>query len=147
VADELVRVNHLRNCLLCHPAAERDRTGEETLLAEVPVPTMPLPDTSRGYGRSESNLLVRIDVTYLRQDFSAVQAVTDGSADPWPRTQRFDFLVRKRALTPGEASELRQRLAGASPYQRAAARALRLLTGRDVEVTPPERRSPQNGSK
>src|SRR5206468_9123301 len=83
VAHEMVRVNHLRNCLLCHAPAERAKTQEETLIAEVPVPTMPLPDTSRGYGQSESNLLVRIDVTYLRQDFSAMQTVTDWSADSW----------------------------------------------------------------
>jgi hypothetical protein len=141
VAYELVRVNHLRNCLLCHAPAERRKTPEGALVAEVPVPTMPLPDTSSGYGQSESNLLVRIDVTYLRQDFSAMQEVTDWSAESWPARQRFDFFVRKRVLSPAEAAELLGRLAGVSPYQRAAARALRSLTGRDFEVKPAPQRS------
>jgi hypothetical protein len=142
VAPELVRVNHLHNCLLCHAPAERAGSPEETLLAEVPVPTMPLPDTSNGYGQSGSNLLVRIDVTYLRQDFSAMRTVRDWSADAWPSRQRFDFFVRKRVLTLAEAAELRGRLTGVSPYQLAAARALRLLTGRDHEPKPAQERSP-----
>ena len=99
VAHELVRVNHLRNCLLCHAPAERLQTPAETLVAEVPVPTEPLPDTS-SYGRSDSNLLVRIDVTYLRQDFSAMLDVRDWSAESWTPSQRFDFFVRRRVLAP-----------------------------------------------
>jgi hypothetical protein len=133
-AQELVRVNHLRNCLLCHAPAERGKTPDETLVAEVPIPTESLPDSSEGYGRSESTLLVRIDVTYLRQDFSAMQEVSDWSAKAWPDRQRFDFLVRRRVLTPAEAADLRARLAGTSPYRRAAARALRELTGRDFDA-------------
>jgi hypothetical protein len=129
VAYELVRVNHLRNCLLCHAPAERGKTQDETLVAEVPVPTLPLPDTSTGYGQSESNLLVRIDVTYLRQDFSAMQEVTDWTAESWSPRQRFDFLVRRRVLTAAEAADLRSRLAEVSPYRRAAERALRELMG------------------
>jgi hypothetical protein len=142
VAHELVRINHLRNCLLCHAPAKRDRTPEETLTAEVPVPTMPLPDTSRGYGQTESNLLVRIDVTYLREDFSAMQNVTDWSAESWTPRQRFDFFVRKRVLTQAEAAELKGRFSGVSPYQRAAAQALRLLTGRNFELKPVQEQSP-----
>jgi hypothetical protein len=139
VAYELVRVNHMRNCMLCHAPAEQERTPDGTLVAEVPVPTQPLPDTSQGYGQSGSTLLVRIDVTYLRQDFSAMQRVTDWTvepghetkAPPWPEMQRFDYLLRRRVLTPDDATDLRARLAGESPYRRAAARALRDLTGRD----------------
>src|SRR4029453_1842278 len=97
--------------------------------------TQRLPDSSTGYGQSESNLLVRVDVTYLRQDFSAMQNVTDWSAESWSSNQRFDFLVRKRVLTPVEAGDLRTRIVGMSPYRRAAARALRELTGRDFEAT------------
>jgi hypothetical protein len=139
VAPELVRINHLRNCLLCHAPAEPGKVPEGTLVAEVPVPSEQLPDTRNGYGDSGSNLLVRIDVTYLRQDFSAVQEVSEKSA--WPAGQRFDFVVRKRVLTPAEADDLRARLAkanagGMSPYQRAAAQALRDLTGRDYEARP-----------
>jgi hypothetical protein len=134
VAHEVVRINHLRNCMLCHAPAERGKTPNETLVAEVPVPTVPLPDSRSGYGESESNLLVRIDVTYLRQDFSATLNVLDWSAKAWPQRQRFDFLVRRRVLTKAEAADLRTRLAKGSPYRRAAAAALRELTGREFEV-------------
>jgi hypothetical protein len=134
VAYELVRVNHLRNCLLCHAPAERGATPTEALVAEVPVPTMPVPDTRSGYGQSGSNLLVRIDVTYLRHDFSAVQMVNDWTAEAWGAKQRFDFLLRRRVLTPNEEADLRTRLGGESPYRRAAAQALHELTGHGAEA-------------
>lgn len=138
VAHELVRISHLRNCLLCHAPARRGQTPDETLVAEVPVPTLPLPDTRTGYGQTESNLLVRIDVTYLRQDFSVLQAVDN--AHPWPEMQRFDFLVRKRVLTEAEARSYRDKLQPRepgrySPYHRAIVTALRELTGRDTGPT------------
>jgi hypothetical protein len=134
VAHELVRINHHRNCLLCHAPAERGKVPDETLVAEVPVPTMPLPGSSAGYYEPKSNLLVRVDVTYLRQDFSAMQEVTDWSAESWRSWQRFDFLVRRRVLTPAEAADLRERLDGALRYRGAAAQALRELTGQDFEA-------------
>lgn len=134
VAYEVVRVNHLRNCLLCHAPAERGQSPAETLVAEVPVPATPLPDTRSGYGQSNSNLLVRIDVTYLRHDFSAMQAVSDWTAATWGAKQRFDFLVRRRVLTPDEASRLQARLGGESPFRLAAARALRELAAAEVET-------------
>jgi hypothetical protein len=143
VAHELVRINHLRNCMLCHPPAEHGKTPEDVLVADMPLPSESLPDSSEGYGRPQSNLLVRIDVTYLRQDFSALEVVKEFS--PWPRVQRFDFVVRKRVLSPAEADDLRARLqkreqAEQSPFQRAAADALRQLTGRDFEVKAEPRR-------
>lgn len=84
-------------------------------------------------------MLVRIDVTYLRPDFSVLQAV--GDASPWPEMQRFDFLVRTRELTEQEAATYRQKLTTGdsgrlSPYHRAALAALRELTGRDTAPTP-----------
>jgi hypothetical protein len=134
VAYELVRVNHLRNCLLCHAPAERGKTPEETLVAEVPVPSEPL---TQAYSRPQSTLLARTDVTYLRQDFSAMQPVNEMSA--WPGWQRFDFLVRKRVLSAAEAADLKARLeklerADQSPYRRAAREAIRALRGRDAEA-------------
>jgi hypothetical protein len=129
VAPELVRINHLRNCLLCHAPARRGKAPEDTLVAEVPVPAEELPDTSNGYGSTRSNLLVRIDVTYLGQDFSALLGVRE--KPPWPAVQRFDFVVRKRVLSAAEAADLRARLARQeSPYRRAAAQALRELNAR-----------------
>ncbi len=136
-ARELVRVNHHRGCVLCHPPVDPDRGPFEPLSAEVPFPSDALSNPASGYGRSGNNLLVRIDVTYLRQDFSVMQDVDD--AAPWPASQRFDFLVRKRELTAAEADELRTRLEKRepgllSPYQKAAVTALRELTRRDFEA-------------
>ena len=132
---ELVRVNHHRNCLLCHAPANTGTVASDTLTAAVPVPSDPLPSPSQGYQNSLPDILVRIDVTYLRQDFSMFQAVAD--ANPWPEMQRFDFLVRTRALTDKEADSFRENLIPKepgvlSPYHRAALTALRELTGRDT---------------
>jgi hypothetical protein len=81
---------------------------------------------------------VRVDVTYLRQDFSLLQPVAD--ANPWPEMQRFDFLVRTRVLTESEAATYAERLGPTepsrpSPYRRALLTALRGLTGRDTGPT------------
>jgi hypothetical protein len=127
VADEVVRINHHRNCLLCHAPAVEGKTPKEALTAEIPLPSERLRDGIEYYERPQASarrdLLVRIDVTYLRPDFSAVQPVYDSSA--WRKMQRFDFVVRKRVLTPDEARDLRERLKGPSPYHAAAAEALR----------------------
>src|SRR5262249_31196953 len=95
VVPELVRVNHLRNCLLCHaPAFDRS----DPVRGLVPTPGRPL----RGlYYESMRGTFVRADVTYLHQDSSVMQPVA--KADPWPAQQRFDYLVRRRELTSDEA--------------------------------------------
>jgi hypothetical protein len=138
VVHELVRVNHHRSCLLCHSPGNTGTVSPETLTAAVPVPDQPLPTPSQGYAVTSPDVTVRIDVTYLRQDFSVRQAVAD--ANPWPGMQRFDFLVRTRVLTDAEAEAFRAKLGTASPdrpspYRRAALVALRELTGRDTEPT------------
>ncbi len=139
VVRELVRVNHHRSCLLCHAPGNTGKVSSEAVTAEVPVPGQPLNPPSGGYNTSQPDILVRVDVTYLRQDFSAFQAVSD--ANPWPEMQRFDFLVRSRVLSDEEAAAYRAKLKPRepgefSPYQRAALAALRDLTGRDTEPTP-----------
>ncbi|HRX78128.1 MAG TPA: hypothetical protein P5307_03655 [Pirellulaceae bacterium] len=91
---EVVRVNHLRNCLLCHPHSV---SRNDLVRGAIPTPGQQL---SRGYGRSTSGDAVRAEVTYLRQDFSVMQYVRDSGQ--WPDTQRFDFLVRTRPLTEDE---------------------------------------------
>jgi hypothetical protein len=136
---ELVRVNHHRNCLLCHAPANTGDVAPDTLTAAIPLPADPLPSPSQGYQTSDPELIVRVDVMYLRQDFSLMQPVTD--AHPWPEMQRFDYLVRKRVLTDKEADAYRQKLENLepgrrSPYQRAILSALRELTGKDAEPTP-----------
>jgi hypothetical protein len=154
VVRELVRVNHHRNCILCHAPATVDVRGlaESTgggalkailtlaTTAAAPLPTEPLPPPSQEYDPSKvpADLLVRIDTTYLRQDFSLLQPVAD--AAPWPDRQRFDFFVRSRILTEREAEEYRRqapvdRAGKGTPYQRAILFALRELTGRDAPPT------------
>jgi hypothetical protein len=143
VVRELVRINHLRNCLLCHlpgNAPEGVRQGKVdpdnvhvdeslgVLIGEMPAPdqAVPLWSASQGNPRVPS---VRADVTYLRQDFSLLQEVP--SAAPWPDRQRFDFLVRERVLTEEEAQAYQAELGGpeeSSPYRQAARSALRKLT-------------------
>jgi hypothetical protein len=127
VVSELVRVNHFRNCLLCHaPSAG----GKDPVSAPVPTPGKPIPAGSYGEARGP---FVRADVTYLRQDFSVMQPVE--RADPWPRLQRFDYLVRRRTLTAAEAAAHAAVSAAAPPrgpsypQREAVLFALRELTG------------------
>jgi hypothetical protein len=139
VVRELVRVNHHRNCLLCHAPGTTGDVAPETVTAPVPSPSEPLPSPAEGYQNASPDVLVRVDVTYLRQDFSLYQPVAD--AHPWPEMQRFDFLVRTRELTDEEADAYRETFARKergrlSPYHRAALTALRELTGLDTEPTP-----------
>jgi hypothetical protein len=98
IVPELVRINHLRNCLLCH-AASLDR--QDPVRGLVPTPGQPLRQV---YYDSPDGDFVRADITYLRQDFSLKQPVED--AQPWPPLQRFDYMVRHRPLT---AAEVKQR--------------------------------------
>jgi hypothetical protein len=149
VVRELVRLNHHQNCVMCHsPAnpppnimgnqgpAARFVSHSVPPTAQVPVPGEPLQPPFEGYDNSQPDLLVRIDVTYLRQDFSMKQPVSN--AQPWPQMQRFDFLVRSRKLNTEEAQEFVAKLTPAepgvlSPYQRVALAALRDLTGLNAE--------------
>jgi hypothetical protein len=135
VVREPVRINHHRNCLMCHAPAVPNEIPAHVTTAEVPRPDQPLPSPSDGYNNSIPEVLVRLDVTYLRQDFSLLQPVAD--AHPWPEMQRFDFLVRSRVLTGEEAATFPTPKAGTlSPYQRVTLAALRDLTGRDTAPTP-----------
>jgi hypothetical protein len=141
VVKEVVRINHLHNCLLCHAPASSGEGNqlvvESDLTSQIPVPSSPI---VQYYGGTVvPDMLVRFDVTYLRQDFTMNLPVKD--TKPWPEIQRFDFVVRTRAVADQEArtiAELLQqsREKGLSPYQLAALTALRELTGRDAEPTP-----------
>jgi hypothetical protein len=99
VVRELVRVNHLGNCLLCHAASFNPRDPVRGL---VPTPGEPLPVV---YYASRRGTFVRADVTYLRQDFSVMQKVD--RPNRWPEVQRFDYVVRTRELTAQEAPRVR----------------------------------------
>jgi hypothetical protein len=99
VVRELVRINHHRNCILCHAAATPD--GRSSLAVQIPSPDEPLPPSfSFKYYAAGRGLAVRPDITYLRQDFSVMQPVKDLGL--WPEMQRFDFLVRTRLARTDE---------------------------------------------
>jgi sugar lactone lactonase YvrE len=128
---EVVRVNHLRNCVLCH-AASLD--ANEKVRGRVPRTDQPLPPAfSREYYASNTGTFVRADVTYLQQDFSV--PLTVKSPGHWPGAQRFDFLVRERPARPGEGTHGAGESRPASEYKRAVFFALRELTGHDPGPT------------
>src|SRR5262249_51471202 len=125
VVREVVRVNHLRNCLLCH-APSTDR--RDPLRGVVPTPGEPLPQV---YYSSRKGDFVRADVTYLRQDFSVTECVA--KPGKWPQWQRFDYLVRTRELTADELAAHRKKppksLFASYPQRNVVLFALRELTG------------------
>jgi hypothetical protein len=143
VVRELVRINHHRNCLLCHPPGNTpdvriSKFGRpmEIAAGAVPSPGQPFPSSPSGYDPNASpDILVRADITYLRQDFSRFEKVPD--AAPWPEMQRFDYLVRTRKVSAAEAAAHRDWLkqqgpAYVPPHHQAVHNTLRQLTGRDV---------------
>jgi hypothetical protein len=121
---ELVRVNHLANCLLCH--APSFRAGDK-VRGLVPPANQPL---SPAYYAPTKGIFVRADVTYLKQDFSRMQTVA--KPGKWPAVQRFDFFVRERLATePDQRESLARQKTGPHEHQRALLFALRELTGHD----------------
>lgn len=187
VMREVVKINHHRNCLMCHapgqsvqgtapilvppssqvqfrssevknadgttntvvlvsadpipPPLPKEKEPEAQPLpalspeipqGSIPIPGEPLPSPQSGYQTGHPDILVRVDVTYLRQDFSLLLPVAD--ALPWPEKQRFDFLVRNRVLSDKEAKTVHQSLknAGTRPYQQVAQMTLQALTGRNA---------------
>jgi hypothetical protein len=131
VVAELVRLNHLRNCLLCHaPSAD---ASDGLVRGLVPVPGRPLMQAYYAGSDAGSDNFVRADMTFLRHDFSANLKVEE--AAPWPDVQRFDFVVRLRPATPKEIEK-----APATgldyPQRRAVLRALRGTTGQDGGDSP-----------
>jgi hypothetical protein len=131
VVREVVKINHHRNCLLCHSPAPVNSTPGG-VLAVVPTPgeSFPVPRPGSPYGSMPSEVMVRADVTYLRQDFSVLQGVA--GAAPWPEMQRFDFFVRTRVLGEDEVKQQQARPATAtlSPHHKAVVATLERLTGK-----------------
>lgn len=119
---ELVRVSHLKNCLLCHPPSFQ---ADDPVRGAVPGSDLP----SGGYGGGLLQDFVRADITYLRQDFSLLQPVAR-RAEGEPELQRYDYLVRVRPLTPTFLARLREKQERVTREYRAAVRfALRELSG------------------
>ncbi|MBI3823198.1 MAG: hypothetical protein HY289_11040, partial [Planctomycetes bacterium] len=80
-------------------------------------------------GGQSPDTFVRVDVTYLRQDFSLPQGKT-----------RFDYFVRTRSLSTQEAADFEAQIAkrGPPPSHLAAQRALREITGQTPANATPE---------
>jgi hypothetical protein len=102
---EVVKLNHNRNCFTCHApfmgATSREPVG---LQIRVPAPDEALPPiSSRVYYNTGAGGFPAIQANHvlLRQDFSRMDHV-DAPGD-WPDTQRYDYLVRTRKITPAEA--------------------------------------------
>jgi hypothetical protein len=145
VVRELVRLNHHHNCITCHAPATSDpdfkRCGSSSDFVTGSV-TIPNADSPSGGGyflpTTIPELAVRLDVTYLRQDFSLMQKVENGLTGA--EAERYDFLVRTREMTDCDLILYRdwrnsQGSNYMSPNHQAALTALRQLTGRDAGVT------------
>jgi hypothetical protein len=124
VVQELVRVNHMRNCFLCHAVSSNPG---DLVRGAVPRPGKPLPQLY--YNTAQADF-VQADVTYLRQDFSVAQPVENAS--PWPTLQRYDYVVRRRKATDAEMAQLRDSPSGSYPQRDAVLTALRGVSGRDL---------------
>jgi hypothetical protein len=120
---ELVRINHLRNCMMCHAASQ---APTDLVRGRVPTPGQPLPPLSQYY-ESNEGIFVRADVTYIRQDFSIPQPVDN--AAPWPTMQRFDYVVRNAPLPANtDIEKLRLRYSNDYPQRDAVLYALKELS-------------------
>jgi hypothetical protein len=129
-SKQLVRVNHLRNCLLCHaPSTETS----DLVRAPIPTPGEPLPTVYYGSQSRSRGPSVRADVVYFRQDFSAMHEVA--KPNKWPAVQRFDYLVQTREVSADVAA---QRLKEAKerktyPQREAVTWALALLQRKQLD--------------
>lgn len=132
VVREMVRINHFRNCQLCH-APSYDR--RDSVRGWVPAPERPLPPSFSSpvlsYRQAvkpagPAEVYIRADVTYLRPDFSTALPVD--RPGPWPAVQRFDFIVRTRPARPWETDQSPRTT---YPQREAVLRALRELTQSD----------------
>ncbi len=125
--QEVVRINHLCNCMLCHAPSE---SKEDLVRGRVPQPGEDPPPL---YYQERTGLFVRADRTYIRQDFSVVQPVANPGK--WAGQQRYDYLLRTRQVTKTEQTTyqktVKENKLPADPQQAA----LRQLTGKDYGKT------------
>jgi hypothetical protein len=128
VIRELVRINHLSNCLLCHAPS---LSNADTVRGRIPHPSEEPP---AAYYDTPSGQFVRADTTFLRQNFSVMQPVRNSGK--WPGNQRFDYVLRTRKATAQEAEALKplakNKKSADYPQREAALFALRGITGMDV---------------
>ncbi len=134
VVRELVRINHLRNCLMCHAPS---LAADDKVRGFVPPTNQPLPPafTQEYYAPKQEGIFVRADVTYLQQDFSVPLPVANHGL--WPSAQRYDFMVRERTVGVLEPAWLAADRKPAEPtrHQKTLFYVLRNLTGDDPGPT------------
>src|SRR5262249_28249288 len=127
VVRELVRVDHKRNCLLCHPASSHDTDTPRGM-----VPSLSEPASSSSYYAPPERQLaretfVRADVTFLKQDYSVEL-----------QGRRNDLFVRERLATKDDVLAAVMRagpaLSGQTGQRRALLFALRELTGEEPDA-------------
>jgi hypothetical protein len=127
--QEIVRVNHLKNCLMCHPASFREN---EMVRGAVPDENriLPPPTTPAYYkGHGPNTIQVSATTTYLKQDFSLVQPVEQPGL--WPTVQRFDYFVSMRQVDRSAVRAYSPN--GQSAFKNALRFAIRELAGADRE--------------
>ena len=128
---ELVGINHMRNCLMCHAPSLSSLDSSRGVIPHTSRPLPPHYYDPEGSGDLVP-FTVRADVTYLEQDFSVLQHVENSG--PWPRTQRFDYVVQNKKLTEVEAARAVERISQVPNRNRnAIIFALRELTGETPE--------------
>jgi hypothetical protein len=168
---EVVKTNHVNNCLLCHAPAlsygdpvpgvipgiswqiKLPKAQAAALTGNVTGPgshnysragsggtqTMTIGFVPTGKGPSPVKvrmttvflpIVVRADITYLRQDFSVVQPVTVAGLFK-PVDMRFDYLVRTRPASQDEVDWYKKKDKEDYPQRDAVLYALRALTGKD----------------
>lgn len=131
--NEVVRVNHLSNCLLCHaPSLSKD----DLVRGRIPIPGQEMPPL---YYAKQTGQFVRADTTFLQQDFSLVQPVANPGK--WPGQQRFDYMLRERRATTPEIKLLQglqkeKKLNDPYAQRDAVLFALREITGRNPGSRP-----------
>jgi hypothetical protein len=91
---ELVRVNHLCNCLLCHAAS---KTATDPVRGRVPMPGE-APPVTYYIADDPKAIFAKADVTFLRHEFSVMHHVAEEKRNKWPAEQRYDYMVRERTL-------------------------------------------------
>jgi hypothetical protein len=134
VVREMVKINHLSNCALCHqPSFDRS----DLVRGAMPNPgqAIPGPASTPAYYERDRGDFVRADITYLRQDFSVVQPVP--VPNNWPNFQRFDYVVRLRTPTDKELGGLlpANLEKAKNPSRDAVLFALKELTGKEMGKT------------
>lgn len=125
---EVVRINHMANCLLCHAPS---MAKEDLVRGRIPVPGQNPPPL---YYADSTGEFVRAEITFLKQDFSLIQPVANPGK--WPGQQRFDYMLRTRKATPAEVKllqglEKEKKKPEPYPQRDAILFGLRELTGKD----------------